>query len=305
MPLPFIDYHDWKDTRITLHLIFQIMGKVRLKSTPRKNHWWNGTLYVSSSGFTTHAIPLGKGAKTFEMNLNIHSKSMELLNSEGESKSLLLKDGYTISQLYQDILKILSGWGIKPKFVPRPYDMGIDLPFDQITAYHHFDWDAITKFWKMMLWVSNVLDKFSGRFYGKTCPVHLYWHHMDLAVTRFSGKVAPPMDPNARISDKDAYSHEVISFGFWAGDDQVPMPAFYSYTYPSPEGIEKEQLMPKDAEWVDSNGSPMALLKYEHLLKVGDPEQELLNFLESAYQAGAKLAQWDLAGFDVPALESM
>ncbi|HET8737654.1 MAG TPA: DUF5996 family protein, partial [Pricia sp.] len=130
-------------------------------------------------------------------------------------------------------------------------------------------------------------------------------HSMDLAVTRFSGNEAPAMNADARISDKDAYTHECISFGFWAGDENIPEPAFYSYTYPSPEGLNKEPLRPSAAEWIDSNGSPMALLTYSNLLKTDDPRSTLLDFLESSYGAGAKKANWDTEKLQVPKLENI
>ncbi|GGW73801.1 hypothetical protein DFQ11_1097 [Winogradskyella epiphytica] len=133
----------------------------------------------------------------------------------------------------------------------------------------------------------------------------MYWHSFDLVVTRFSGEEAPPMSKDARLSDKDAYSHECISFGFWPGDENVPEPAFYSYTYPSPEGIDKETIKPASAEWIESNGSPMALLKYKDLLKSEQPREDLLDFLESTYQAGAKKANWDIEKFRVPDLEEL
>lgn len=172
--------------------------------------------------------------------------------------------------------------------VDVPFDLGIDKTFGEITEYHHYDTDYTNDLWRTMLWINSVFKEFSGRFYGKTCPVHLYWHSFDLVVTRFSGNEAPPMPADARLSDKDAYTHECISFGFWAGDDNVPEPAFYFYTYPSPKDIEKETIKPASAEWIDSNGSPMALLKYRDILNSENPRQDLLEFLESTYQAGAK-----------------
>ncbi|MCA1762214.1 MAG: DUF5996 family protein, partial [Flavobacteriales bacterium] len=178
-------------------------------------------------------------------------------------------------------------------------------PFGEITAYHHYD-EAYTKdLWRILLWIDGVFKAFSGRFYGKSCPVHLYWHSMDLAVTRFSGRRAPAMAEGARLSDKDAYSHECISFGFWAGDENMPEPAFYSYTYPSPEGIDQEPLKPSEAVWVENNGSHMAILTYANLLKAADPYSTLLDFMESAYTAGAKKANWDMEAFKVPELENI
>ncbi len=148
--------------------------------------------------------------------------------------------------------------------------------------------DYVERFWKILLWVDEVFDEFSGRFYGKTCPVQIYWHHLDMTVTRFSGKKVP-LTEGMRLSDKDAYSHEVISFGFWAGDENIPAPAFYSYTYPSPQGLDKTTIQPSSAKWVDNNGSPMALLMYDDVRKEADPVGALLDFMERGYQAGALL----------------
>lgn len=305
MKLPYLPYNDWQETRITLHLIFQIIGKIRLASTPRKNHWWYITEYVSPLGFTTATIPLADGLDSFEIVLNIHKKAIQLIHSNGEIESLPLEDGYAIGAFYSDIMGVLKRWDIHPKFIEKPMDMGIDKPFIEITEYHNFNWDAILTFWQMMSWVDSVFKEFSGRFYGKTCPVHLYWHHMDLAVTRFSGKMAPPMDSKARVSDKDAYSHEVISFGFWIGDENLPEPAFYSYTAPSPPDLEKEAILPTEAFWMDANGSPMAILKYKDLLHSPNPRSILLDFLESTYQAGAKKAGWDIESLTVIPLEKL
>lgn len=202
-------------------------------------------------------------------------------------------------------MKMLQKANISVSIVDVPFDLDIDKPFDEITEYHHYDEDYTHKLWKTMLWTSNVFKEFSGRFYGKTCPVHLYWHSMDLVVTRFSGHEAPPMPADARISDKDAYSHECISFGFWAGDENVPEPAFYSYTFPAPDGLEKETIKPASAQWIDNNGSPMALLKYKDLVSTDDPREELLSFLESTYLAGAKKANWDIEKLKVPDLKEM
>ena len=305
MKLPSLPYDSWTETRLTLHLILQIIGKIRLASTPRKNHWWYITEYISSNGFTTHSIPMNDGINTFEITLNVHTKSVQIESSKGESHKLALTNGYTVAQFYKDIMAIMDRWGLNLKFIPKPLDLIIETPFSEITEYHHYDWEAINKFWLMMLWNDGVFKEFSGRFYGKTCPVHLYWHHLDLTVTRFSGKPLPPMDANARILEKDAYSHEVISFGFWAGDDNLREPAYYSYTYPSPDGLGDEIIEPENAFWMDANGSPMAILKYNDILDSENPKELVMNFLESAYQAGAKRVNWDIAGNTVPPLKDL
>ncbi|MEQ9438962.1 MAG: DUF5996 family protein [Cyclobacteriaceae bacterium] len=302
--LPDLPLSAWEDTKMTLHLYVQIVGKIRLRLTPRKNHWWYLTLYVSPKGLTTHAIPYGN--ETFEITFNFLRHQLELVSSRGEEAMIPLQDGLSVADFYRQLQTILRQWDIEVSIVNKPFDVSsIDKPFDQITEHASYNAEYVERFWRIMLWVDGVFKEFSGRSYSKTCPVHLYWHHMDLTVTRFSGRKGPALTPNMRISDKDAYSHEVISFGFWAGDDTVREPAFYVYAYPSPEGLDQQPIQPAAAQWVDSNGSPMALLMYEALRKEPDPRQALLNFLESTYQAGARLAGWEVKDLTVPPLEDL
>ncbi len=303
--LPRLPYADWKDSLTTIHLILQIIGKIRLGLSPRKNHWWYIVQYVSKDGFTTSEIPYDDGFHTFVIIFDVHSKSVRIETSKNEKESIDLSGSPTVAVVYKELMAALDRLGIEVHLLARPFDMGIDTPFAEITEYHHYDWEAIKKFWSIYLWVDGVMKEFSGRYYGKTCPVQIYWHHLDLAVTRFSGRKAPPMPAEARISDKDAYSHEVISFGFWAGDPNVPEPSFYSYTYPSPEGIEKIALKPSHANWVDSNGSPMALMSYHALIDGDNPRRDLLDFLETAYRAGATMAEWDVADLETPDLSEL
>ena len=223
--LPPLPMEEWEDSKMTLHLILQIIGKIRLKMTPRKNHWWFITLYVSPRGFTTSAIPFDHGMNTFEIHVDVLANHIQITSSKSEERLIPLADGTTVAEYYERIISAMDELGIRADILARPFDMGIEKDFGDIHEYHHYDAEYVQRFWKIMLWVDGVMNEFSGRFYGKTCPVHIYWHHMDLAVTRFSGKKAPPLDPSARISDKDAYSHEVISFGFWAGDPEVREPA--------------------------------------------------------------------------------
>ncbi len=303
--LPPLPLDEWETSKITLHLILQIIGKVRLKLTPRKNHWWYITLYISPRGITTGSIPFDEGRHTFQITFDVLQREIELLSSKGRRVRIALLEGKTVGEIYGELKAALQELEVEVRILAIPFDMGVDTPFADITAYHHFQWAYIHRFWDIMRWVDGVLKEFSGRFYGKTCPVHLYWHHLDLTVTRFSGAAAPPLDPDARLSDKDAYSHEVISFGFWAGDEDVRQPAFYSYTYPSPEGLEEEKLLPAEARWIESNGSPMAFLDYEDLRKSSDPRSRLLDFLESAYRAGARRAGWDIEAFRTPPLTDL
>lgn len=292
--LPELPFKEWTDTRLTLHLILQIIGKTRLKLTRRKNHWWYITIYVTARGFGTHSIPSEDGLNSFEIELDVMKKAVVFSHSSGELIAISLEENPSIADFYAQFMKALGHFGFKPDFIPRPFDVGIEKRFDEITEYHHYDWEYIQKFAQVMRWNNDVFQEFSGRFYGKTCPVHIYWHHLDLTVTRFSGKRLPPMDEGARILEKESYSHEQISFGFWAGDDNMPEPMYYAYTYPSPAGIDQEALLPDQAMWADSNGSPMALLKYKDVIASDKPRERVLEFLESAYQAGAGKAGWNI-----------
>ncbi|MDR5591269.1 DUF5996 family protein [Christiangramia sp. SM2212] len=303
--LPDLKYPGNEQKKLTLHLFFQILGKIRMCFTPRKNHWWYITLYVYDKGFTTGSIPINEGYESFSLNLNILQNKLEITKSNGDAKSFDLYNGLAVATFYNNILNFLNDLDIDVEINDRPYDLEIDKKFSEITDIHHYEMEYSNIFRKSFLWVDSVFKEFSGRFYGKTCPVHLYWHSMDLAVTRFSGKEAPKMPAEARISDKEAYSHECISFGFWAGDENVPEPAFYSYTYPAPEGIDKKKIEPKNAKWIMNNDSPMAILTYADLVKEKDPRKALLEFLESTYRAGAELAEWDIDKLEVPPLKDL
>ncbi|WP_224490161.1 DUF5996 family protein [Robertkochia flava] len=298
-PLPL---DEWEATKETLHRYFQIAGKIRLKLMPRKNHWWYITLHPNSRGFSTGSIPYGP--LFFEIQFDLLNHRLVISNSNGPDQYFELYNGLTVAQFYTRIMKLLFDIGVEVQILGKPYDLSDEIPFASCEKHHTYQKDYVYRFWQIMLQVDHVFKEFSGRSYSKTCPVHLYWHHMDLAVTRFSGKKAPEMK-GAGIADKDAYSHEVISFGFWAGDQEVRAPAFYSYTYPSPKGLDLEPLQPDTARWIDSNGSPMALLMYDDIRVKDDPRESILEFLESTYLAGAKRAGWDIDGHRVPSLEDL
>lgn len=289
--LPPLPLAEWEATKTTLHLYLQIVGKIQLKLNPKRNHWWHITLYPCARGISSQQIPCGD--RTFEILFNFIAHRLEIQTSEGEYEEILLRDGLSVADFYQQLFAILNRLDITVRILAKPYDVpGIAKPFASLQEYHTYNPDQVESFWKVLLWTSGVFQEFCGRFDGKTCPVQLYWHHMDLVLTRFSGRQGPrPAEP-ASPADKEAYSHEMISFGFWAGDENVRGAAYYSYTYPAPAGIEKEPLQPYAAQWVESNGSPMALLMYDSLRASSDPEGALLAFLESSYRAGAKLAGW-------------
>ncbi|MEM6395117.1 MAG: DUF5996 family protein [Bacteroidota bacterium] len=304
--LPPLEYNQWTDSRTTLHLILQIIGKAKLKLTPRKNHWWYITLHPSSRGISTYGIPLRGGLDTLDIHLDVERQAVILESSDIRVITIDLSQSPTVASFYAEYMAALADFELRPTFVMTPLDMAITERFDQITDYHHYNWSSIKEFWKVMLWNKGVFQEFSGRFYGKTCPVHIYWHSLDLAVTRFSGKRLPSDgEKTGRLFERDTYSHEQISAGFWAGDPKVPQPMYYSYTFPAPEGLDQEPLLPEEANWIDSNGSPMATLPYEVVRTAENPRQTLLDFLESSYQAGAKRASWDIDHLTTPPLSEM
>ncbi|NJW53883.1 DUF5996 family protein [Salinimicrobium oceani] len=303
--LPELPYKGSETQKLTLHLFFQIMGKIRMSFSSRKNHWWYITLYVDTKGFTTGPIPYGDQFKTFSLLLNLQQHKLEVATSGGEEAFFSISEETSVADFYLQLQGILKRFRIEPKILDKPFDLNIDRRFKDLHDIKAYDIDYVQRYYKVMLWTSNVFRTFGGRFYGKTCPVHLYWHSIDLAVTRFSGKRAPKMPSEARISDKDAYSHECISFGFWPGDPNIPQPAFYSYTSPAPKAIQKTDLALAEAQWVENNGSWLAILPYAELLKKERPADVLLDFMESAYLAGARLAGWDIEDLKVPPLSAL
>jgi hypothetical protein len=306
MQLPELPLEQWEKTKMTLHLYLQIVGKIKLKVMPRKNHWWNITLFVNAKGITTRSM--FNGEESFEIQFNFINHRLEIITSKGENEWFYLYDGLTVADFYSNLFRALEKLGIEVTILAKPYSLPdanpITTPFADLRQYAAYQKQYVDRFWKILLWIDDVFNEFSGRYYGKTCPVQMYWHHMDIAITRFSGKKIP-LGNGMSIANKDAYSHEVISFGFWAGDENVPGPAFYSYTYPAPEGLDKEPLQPSTAYWANSNGSPMALLMYDDLRNEDDPRQALLDFLESAYTSGATLANWNINEMKVPDLAEL
>jgi hypothetical protein len=299
---PSIPLPDWEETKETLHLFIQIVGKIRLKLMSRKNHWWHATLYVNSRGITTGAMPCNN--RTLELQFNFIQHTMEVNSSEGKSRQIALQNGLTVAQFYNQVLRALQEMYCGVKILAKPYDVKSKIPFAKDHEHHRYDAEKVQKYWYALTHIDQIFKEFSGRFYGKTSPVHLYWHHFDLTFYRFSGKKVP-IDPELSIVEKDAYSHEIIAFGFWPGDEIVREPTFFSYTYPLPAEIENEILEPEEAKWVEYNGSPMAFLSYEDFRNAPDPKKALLDFLESAYQAGAKLANWPIEELRVPPLNEL
>lgn len=286
--LPAMPLAEWEETRLRFQLICQMMGKVRLKLHPPLNHWWHAPLYVSARGLTTAAMPYPGGQLDMELDLIDHQLSIR--TDQGEHTQIPISKS-PICHIYDSLMDALEDVGATVEILAKPYKCKSDVPFPQDDIHNAYDPRMMSQAWRILAEVEPVLKRFRGRFLGKCSPVHMFWHSLDLAVTRFSGRAAPA-HPEWDPVNREAYSHEVCSAGFWFGDDQTPNPMFYSYSYPAPERIADQPLSTR-AFWGELNGSPYALLPYEEVRKMADPEQGLLDFLQSSYEAGAQLGKWD------------
>jgi len=287
---PALPLDKWADTKQTLHLYAQIVGKIRKELTPHQNHWWHVPLYVNTRGLGTRTIPYKN--HHFEINFDFVDHQLIVITNKGEREAFDLHDGLSVSEFYQNLFGILDHLDINVDILAKPYDQPFDTPFAEDKDHSEYDEKYVERYWTILSRLDHIFQVFNRDFRGKVCPIQLYWHSFDLAVTRFSGKEAPPM-PEAGFVDQEAYSHEVISFGFWAGDENIPDAALYSYTFPAPEDLDSAPLKPEEAFWTEQRGSPMALLMYEDVRNAEDPEQAVLKFLRSAWKAGVEKAEWD------------
>ena len=292
-PLP---YEDWEPTKQTLHRFAQIVGKVRMSLVPFRNHWWHVTLAVSAHGLTTGPMPFGD--LDVEIELDFVDHRLHVRSSEGHEAGFALRDRLPCARFYSDLFAALSDAGVDVDIDPRPFDLGDSPAFPDDTFHDRYDADAVQRFWHVLVLTDQVLAGFASRFNGKASPTQLFWHGFDLAHARYSGRRAPPLDGADPVT-VEAYSHEVIAFGWWPGDDKTtPFPAFYSYTSPEPDGLREQPLDgPSDAAWLDTGSGSLAVLPYDALRAVSDPASALLGFYESAYRAGATAAGWDVEGF--------
>ncbi len=289
--LPPLPLDEWEDTKETLHRYCQIAGKVRMALSPVKNHWWHVTLYVTTRGLSTGPIPYGN--MTFDISFDLLENRLCVTTSDEGGFSFALGD-LAVAEFYRRLLDGLRWLGIHAAINPSSFGLDDEHTLEDNTFHRVCDREYVRRYHRVLSWVAQVFNEFAGRFNGKQSPVQLFWHSFDLAVTRFSGRRAPERDGADRVT-REAYSHEVISFGFWPGDRNVRAPAFYSYTAPEPQGLTDEALRPEGAFWAPEGGT--ALLMYDDLRGKDSPKPALLEFWESAYQAGAKTAGWDTEVF--------
>jgi hypothetical protein len=291
--LPDLPLTSWEATKDTLHLWVQIVGKIRMASSPPRNHWWHVTLYVDVRGLTTRRLHAANGV-TFEIAFDFVEHRLVVLTNAGAIESFELVDGLPVAGFDENLHAILEKLGVDVPIRESPFEMPVTTPFPADREHASYDRDAVERFWRILDWTDGVFEEFAGWYCGKTSPVHLFWHGLDLAVTRFGGKRAPRL-PDADPVTREAYSHEVVSFGFWPGDENVREPTFYSYTAPEPADLRQRPLQPAEAFWADQGTGSLARLPYQVVRTAADPKATLLDFLESAYRAGAGTAGWDVA----------
>jgi hypothetical protein len=289
--LPMLALDEWEQTKTTIHLWAQIVGKVRMASTPPRNHWWHVPLYIDVRGLTTRRMH-ARGTVSFEINFDFIDHRLVVSTNQGGLRSFELVDGLSVAQFDEKLHAALDLLGIDVAIREIPFGLATTTPFPRDYEHAAYDSDAVERFWRILDWTDQVFEEFAGWYCGKSSPVHLYWHSFDLALTRFGGRRARPI-PDADPVTREAYSHELISFGFWAGDENVREPAYYSYTAPEPEGLRRGRLYPEEAFWSTHGSGALALLPHDAVRGAADPRTELLAFLESAYRAGADALGWD------------
>ena len=294
--LPKLTLSEWEPTKETLNLWAQFVGKVRMASTAPRNHWWHVPLYVDVRGLTTRRLHAGDGL-SFEIDFDFVDHGLVIATNRGTTASFDLVDGLSVAEFDEKLHARLRELGIEVAIRETPFGLPTTTPFPADRAHAAYDRDAVERFWRVLEWTDEVFEEFAGWYCGKTSPVHLFWHSFDLALTRFGGRPAPPL-PDADPVTREAYSHEIVSFGFWPGDRNVREPSFYSYTAPEPAGLRLQPLSPKEAAWSESGNGSLALLPYEAVRTAPVPKATLLAFLESAYQAGASAAGWDRAALE-------
>jgi hypothetical protein len=294
-PLP---YAAWADTRATLHLWTQVVGKIRLARTPWLNHSWQVTLYVSARGLSTGLIP--GGTRAFQIDFDFIDHVLWIRTGDGPSRQIALRP-MSVAEFHADVLIALKALELDITINPMPCEIADCVPFDQDTAHKSYDAQAVHRFFLALTCANHVLWRFRSGFLGKVSPVHFFWGSFDLAVTRFSGRRAPkhpggiPHLPNAVA--QEAYSHEVSSAGFWPGSPgPVEYPAFYSYAYPAPAGFAAAKVKPKEAFFEKTLGE--FILPYDAVREARDGDALLMEFLQSTYDAAADLAKWDRKALD-------
>jgi hypothetical protein len=299
VPWPELTTAAWRETCETLHLWTQIVGKIRLARTPWLNHSWHVTLYVTARGLTTSPIP--DGIRTFQIDFDFIDHALRISTSDGATRQMALA-GQSVASFYAAIMAALADLGIHIAIDEMPNELPDPICFSQDLQHASYDRAAVRRFFQILVSVDRVLKQFRTGFLGKASPVHFFWGSFDIAVTRFSGRRAPrhpggvPHLPDEVASE--AYSHEESSAGFWPGSGAIDYPAFYSYAYPEPAGFRTTQVRPDAAFFSEALGE--FILPYDAVRTALQPDQALLEFLQSTYEAAANGAKWDRDALECP-----
>jgi hypothetical protein len=284
---PALPFEAWRDTCETLHMWTQIVGKVRMELSPFVNHWWHVTLYVTPRGLTTSSIPYQ--GSTFAVTFDFIDHNLFILTSDGTTKALPLIPR-SVAAFYREFMASLHALGIEVTINTLPSEVHNPIRCDEDEVHASYDPVYANRFWRILVQTDTVLKRYRSPFLGKSSPIQFFWGSFDLALTVFSGRRASERQGADRMA-REAYSHEEISCGFWPGDARFPAPAFYSYTYPEPPGLKTASIRPPAAFYSPQLGE--FLLPYDDVRVADSPEQALLEFCQSTYEAGATLAQWD------------
>jgi hypothetical protein len=289
---PPLEWEQWKDTAETLHMYMQIVGKARLGLTPIQNHWWNIAFYLTARGLTTSAMPTDRG-KLVDIEFDFLSHELVCRTSLGEICKIPLRP-VSVAQFFEEFSKTLDSLGVSARIDPMPVEVENPIRCDVDTVHCSYDSDAVTRFWHTLRIADTLLKRFSTNFYGKISPVHFFWGSFDLAVTRFNGKRAPAR-PGVDSVQAEAYSHEVISAGFWPGNGGYGRAAFYVYAAPTPDGLQNTVLKGKGGY---NTKMGEFILEYADARDSEDPIDTVLEFLQDTYSAAADLAKWDRVTLD-------
>jgi len=289
---PALPLAEWADTCATLHMWMQIVGKIELAQTPLVNHWWNTTLYVTSRGLTTFPMPYQE--RTFQMDFDFIDHTLSIKCSDGSGRTIALRSR-SVAEFYSEVMSALGELGITIKIWTLPSEVPDPIPFEQDRTHASYDPDYANRFWRILVQVDRLFKEFRARFIGKVSPVHFFWGGLDMAVTRFSGRKAPEREGADSIT-REGYSHEVISHGFWPGGGAIKDAAFYAYSAPEPAGFSEASIKPAEAFY--SQDTKGFVLFYDEVRNAASPDEMVMEFLQSTYDAGATLAKWDRSALE-------
>jgi hypothetical protein len=283
---PSLPLEEWKDT---LHMWTQVVGKIRLAQTPLVNHWWNVPLYVTSRGLTTSVMPYDD--QSFEIDFDFIDHNLLIKTSDARERIIKLRP-ISVAQFYDEVMENLRSLGLEVKIYTMPVEVPDPIRFTEDHGHASYDAEYARRFWRILLQSDRVFKEFRAGFLGKSSPVHFFWGSFDLAVTRFSGRRAPERE-GADLITREAYSHEVISGGFWPGSGNIQSAAYYAYAAPEPAGYAQAKVLPDKAFYNPETAG--FILRYDDVRQSAQPDATLLEFLQSTYEAGARLGNWERA----------